>query len=51
MLRYKIKKDGNFKKTWDEQCNTLPLEFQFLWRTANLSDDKAFSQIIRYCSL
>ena len=51
MLRYKIKKDGNFKKTWDEQCNTLPLEFQFLWRTANLSDDKAFSQIIRYCYL
>ena len=48
MLRYKIKKDRNFKKAWDEKCNTLPLEFQFLWRTVNLPD-AAFSQIIRFC--
>ena len=50
MLKYKIKKDGNFKKAWEEKCNTLPLEYQFLWRTVNLHD-AAFSQIIRFCYL
>ena len=50
MLRYKIKKDENFKKTWDEKCNTLPLEYQFLWRTVNLPD-AAFTQIISFCYL
>ena len=50
MLRYKIQKDENFKKTWDEKCNTLYLEYQFLWRTVNLPDD-AFAQIIRFCYL
>ena len=50
MLRNKIKNDGNFKKTWNEKYNTLPLEFQFLWRTVNLPD-AAFAQIIRFCFL
>ena len=48
MLRYKIKKDINFKKKWDEKYDELPTEFKYLWKAVNLPDTP-FAQIIRYC--
>ena len=48
ILRYKIKKDINFKKKWDEKYDELPTEFKYFWRAVNLPD-APFAQIIRYC--
>ena len=48
MLRYKIQKDINFKKKWDEKYDELPTEFKYLWKAVNLPDTP-FAQIIRYC--
>lgn len=50
MLRYLVKKNENFKKTWDEKFNELPNDFKYLWRTINLPDT-AFAFIIKYCYL
>ena len=50
MLRYLVKKNKKFKEEWDEKYKNLPSDFQFLWRTVNLSD-APFSQIIKYCYL
>ena len=48
ILRYKIKKDDNFKKQWDEKHKDLPIEYKYIWKVANLPD-LPFAQIIKYC--
>ena len=51
MLRHLFKKDQNFKKEWDKKYKALPQDYQYLWKTVNISDDKLFSQIIKFCYL
>ena len=51
MLRHLVKKDTNFKKEWDKKYKSLPQDYQYLWKTVNISDDKLFSQIIKFCYL
>lgn len=50
MLRFKVKKDANFKEKWDQKYNELPSDFKYLWKTVNLPD-AAFVEIIKYCYL
>lgn len=48
MLRYKFKKDAKFKEEWEKKYKELPLDYQYIWKTINLSDALYFS-IIKYC--
>jgi len=48
ILRYLTKKDDKFKKEWEKKFQKLPIQYQYIWRTVNLSDI-VFSGIIKYC--
>lgn len=50
MLRYKIKKNNEFKKEWAEKYHELPDDFKYLWRAINLPD-AAFMEILKFCFL
>ena len=48
ILRHMIKKDNKFKEKWEKEYKNLPIEFQYVWRVVNLSDNPYFV-IIKYC--
>lgn len=50
LIRYKIKKDNEFKKEWDGKYKELPNDFKYLWRAINLPDT-VFMQILKFCFL
>ena len=50
VLRHIVKKDTKFKEMWDVKYKELPPDFQYLWKTVNLSD-ALFSQIAKFCYL
>ena len=47
-LRNLIKKDTKFKEEWDKKQESLPLEFKYIWRVANLPET-LLSQIFNFC--
>jgi len=47
-LRNLIKKDTKFKEEWDKKQESLPLEFKYIWRVANLPET-LLSQIFKFC--
>ena len=47
-LRYKIKKDSNFKKEWLNKLDSLDLFQKAILKTCSLPD-AAFTEIIRFC--
>ena len=48
MLKYVVKKDAQFKDKWDKQYTSLPKDYQYIWKFANLPD-ACFFNIIKYC--
>ncbi len=50
ILRYYSKKNPKFKKEWDNKQKELPIEYQCIWRAANLPEAPLF-QIIKFCSI
>jgi hypothetical protein len=48
MLKYLVKKDAQFKDKWDKQYTSLPEDFQYIWKFANLPD-ACFFGIIKFC--
>ena len=49
-LRHIVKKDNKFKENWEAKYKELPSEYQYLWKTVNLSD-ALFAQIAKFCYL
>ena len=47
-LRNLIKKDTKFKEEWNKKQESLPLEFKYIWRVANLPET-LLSQIFKFC--
>ena len=47
ILRYKIKKDAKFKEEWDKKYKSLPIEYQYIWKFINLSEEY-LKNIIKY---
>ena len=47
MLRYKIKIDAKFKEEWEKNYKSLPIEYQYIWRFINLSEEY-LKNIIKY---
>ena len=48
ILRHMVKKDNIFKEKWEKEYKNLPIEFQYLWRVANLLN-KPYFLIIKFC--